>query len=238
MNSSLLSPCIFLLLLQTTLHAQTSLGVEGGLSNNRYETNISNRASTVLTNYNGIYVGLPFRYAIHPWLYLTTTPGLVQKGYSMDRTDSLYGEFDQHVNTYLQLPVGVSFVYNWRRLRVSLDLGVYTGYWLSGRVKGKTANIFNITDNIGANGQTSESFLLSDYSNKYSFLSERDNRWEFGWNIGPGLYYHLAGHCWLTGGARLYQSLTSQQKKAVSPIPAYNQNWIWSIGGLWTLDKL
>jgi len=237
MNRKLFCCCIFLLL-QTTLFAQTSLGVEGGLSSNRYQTNITNRASTVLTRSNGVYVGLPFRYAVRRWLYLTTAPGLVQKGYSMDRTDPFYGEFDRHVNTYLQLPVGVSLVYSWRRLRVSLDPSIYAGYWLSGRVKGRTANIFDFTENPGTNGQQSESFHLSDYSGNYSFLSRRDNRWEFGWSLGLGSCYHLSGHYWLTGAARWYQAMTSQEKKAVSAIPAYNQTWVFSIGGMWTLDKL
>ena len=238
MNRKLVCCCI-LLLSQTTLFAQISLGVEGGLCSNRYETNISNRGSTVLRGNSGLYVGLPVRYAVNSWLCLTTTPGLVQKGYSMDRTDSFYGEFDRHVNTYLQLPVGVSVVWGWRRLRLSLDPGLYAGYWLSGRVEGRTPNIFNFTENSGSNGQPpSESFVLSDYSASYSFLGRRDNRWEFGWSLGFGSYYHLAGHYWLTGAARYYQAMTSQEKKAVGVVPAYNQGWTFSIGGMWTLGKL
>jgi hypothetical protein len=211
--------------------------VEGGLSYNTYHTNISNRSSTVLNGLTGFNIGLPFRYKVYPWLYITTAPGVVQKGYSMDRSDSLYGEYDRHINTYLQLPVGVSLTYDVWRLRGTLDPGVYAGYWLSGRVKGAVADVFGVSETTNTAGQTSEQFRLSPYDESYSFLSQRDNRWEFGWVLGLGLQYHLTGRYWLTTSGRYYQSLTSQEKAAVSPIPAYNRTWTFSIGGLWSLDK-
>ena len=227
-----------LFLLPLTLFAQTSLGIEGGLSNNSYHTNVSNRAATVVTSHTGISIGLPLDYTIHSWLHLAIDPGLVQKGYSMNRTDSLLGEYDQHVNTYLQLPVAVSFVYSWRRMRVNFDPGLYAAYWLAGRIKGQTADIFGITDNTSANGQSSSSFSLSSYSGHYSFLANRDNRWEFGWTLGLGLHYHLQGPIWLNAGVKFYEALTSQEKAAVSPIPAYNQTWIYALGASWVLKKL
>jgi opacity protein-like surface antigen len=235
MDNRLIFLCSVFLLLKTSLFAQTAIGVEGGLSNNSYHTNIDNRAATNLTSLTGVSVNLSFRYKVKSWLYITTAPGVVQKGYSMNRTDSLFGEYDRHNNTYLQLPVGISLTYDWRRFRATLDPGIYGGYWLAGRVKGTIANVFSVADNTNSSGQTTEQFQLSNYDERYSFLSRRDQRWEFGWVVGAGLQYHLSGKYWLTAAAKYYQSLTSQEKAAVSIIPAYNRTWTFSIGGLWSL---
>jgi hypothetical protein len=223
---------LFFLPLTASLFAQTSIGVEGGLSYNSYNTNIANRPATELTGEAGFSIALPLRWRIYPWLYAIAAPGWVQKGYSINRTDSLSGEYDQHTNTYLQLPIGISLTHEWSRLRVGLDLGLYAGYWLFGRVKGKTADIFGST---GASG--SEQFQLTAYDDSYSFNTQRDNRWESGWWIGPALQYRLTDAWCLTAVAHYYQSLTSQEKASVSPIPAYNQTWIFSIGGAWSLPK-
>ncbi|TDW96540.1 porin family protein [Dinghuibacter silviterrae] len=232
MNSKPFLLAVILLSLKASLFAQTLVGVEGGLSYNTYHTNIANRAATSLTGNSGFTVGIPILYRIYPWLYITAIPGLVQKGYTMNRTDSLAGEYDRHKNTYLQLPVGAHLEYGGRRLRFGLDAGLYAGYWLYGRVKGRTADIFNGTS---ANG--GEQFQLDSYNQSYSFLSERDNRWEEGWWLGPGIQYLLTGYCRVTVAARYYQSLTSQEKTAASAIPAYNRTWTFSIGAAWSIHK-
>ena len=232
MHKEVIFPVLFFLSLTASLFAQTSVGLEGGLSDNSYHTNIANRPATQLANEAGFSIALPFRYRVCSWLYAIAVPGLVQKGYSMNRTDSLSGEYDRHTNTYLQLPTGVSLTHDWGRLRVGLDLGLYAGYWLYGRVKGSTADIFGST---GASG--SEQFQLTGYDESYSFNAQRDNRWELGWWTGLALQYRLADSWWLTAGARYYQSLTSQEKATGSPIPAYNQTWIFSIGSAWSLPQ-
>src|ERR1700722_11004437 len=150
---------LFILSPTAPLFAQTSVGLEGGLSDNSYHTNIANRAATQLANKAGFSMAASLRYRVCAWLYAIAAPGLVQKGYSMNRTDSLSGEYDQHANVYVQLPIGIGLVHEWGRLRVGLDLGVYGGYWLSGRVKGNTAEIFG---NAGANN--SEQFQLAGYN--------------------------------------------------------------------------
>jgi len=221
---------IFFFLLASSLCAQTTIGVEGGLSYNRFHTNIDNRPSTVLTAETGYSLALPVRHRIRSWLYATTAPGVVQKGYSMNRTDSLSGEYDQHNNTYLQLPIGVSFVREHERLRVHLDLGVYTGYWLYGQVKGSTADIFG-----GTSSGSSQLFTLTAYDKRYVFNSQRDRRWEEGWWIAPGLQYRLRDRWWLSAGARYFQSLSSQNKTPVSSIPAYNRTWAFYVGGALSL---
>src|ERR1700733_12351267 len=124
-----------LLLVNASLRAQNSVGLEGGFSYNAYNTNISNRASTVATGGSGFSLDLPFEYEIRPWLYAMTAPGILRKDHAMDRTDSLYGSFEQFDNTYIQLPIGISLVYG-TRLKFFFDPGIYLGYWISGRLKG------------------------------------------------------------------------------------------------------
>ena len=221
---------LFILSPTAPLFAQTSVGLEGGLSDNSYHTNIANRAATQLANKAGFSMAASLRYRVCAWLYAIAAPGLVQKGYSMNRTDSLSGEYDQHANVYVQLPIGIGLVHEWGRLRVGLDLGVYAGYWLSGRIKGNTAEIFG---NAGANN--SEQFRLAGYNSSYSFNAQRDKRWEEGWWTGPALQYRLTDTWGLTAGARYYGALTSQDKAPINPIPAYNRTWIFSVGAAWSL---
>ena len=237
MNNRPVVFCIFLLLYKTSLFAQISMGIEGGLSNNTYQTNITNRAATVLTGATGFTVGFTFRYRIRPWLYVAATPGLVQKGYSMNRQDSLYGEYDKHMNTYCQLPIGPSLAYDWHRWRGALDPGLYVGYWLNGQVKGRTADIFGSTNSSSTAGQTSQQFDLVGYDKPYSFLSQRDRRWEEGWYMGLEGQFLLSSAWRLTAGGKYYQSLTSQEKAPISPIPAYNRTLTFSIGIIWSPYK-
>ncbi len=223
---------LFILSPAASLFAQTSVGLEGGLSDNSYHTNIANRAATQLVNKAGIGVVVSLRYRVCGWLYVIAAPGLVQKGYSMNRTDSLSGEYDQHTNLYVQLPIGVGLLREWGRWQVGLELGVYAGYWLSGRVKGNTAEVFG---NAGANN--SEQFQLTGYNASYSFNAQRDKRWEEGWWTGLAPQYRLTGAWRLTAGVRYYGALTSQDKPPLSPIPAYNRTWIFSVGACWSLPK-
>lgn len=223
---------IVFFLLTASLCAQTIIGVEGGLSYNRFHTNIANRPSTVLAAEVGYSLALSVRYRVRSWLYATTAPGVVQKGYSMNRTDSLSGEYDQHNNTYWQLPIGVGFVCERGRLRIDLELGVYGGYWLYGRVKGRTADLFG-----GTSSGSSQQFPLTSYDKRYVFDSRRDHRWEEGWWMAPGLQYRLHDRWWLSAGARFFQSLSSQNKTPVSSIPAYNRTWVFYVGGAMSLSK-
>lgn len=218
--------------LTTSLYAQTSIGVEGGLSYNSYHTNVSNRAATSLVAKTGIAFSVPFRYKVCSWLYVVAAPGVVEKGYSMNRTDSLNGIYDQHNNVYVQLPIGIGVVKDFGRVRVELDGGVYGGYWLYGRVKGATADIFG-----SAGSNNSQQYTLSSYSESYSFDPRRDNRWQIGWWLGAEVSCRLVDAWRLLAGARYYQQLTRQEKAAVSPIPAYNRTWIFSIGGAWSLPQ-
>jgi hypothetical protein len=217
-----------LLVLGIPLHAQVSMGVEGGLGVNYNITNASNRAATVLKGAAGYAVDVSLRYRVNSWLSVEVFPGVVQKGYSIDRTDSLYGEFESFRNTYAQVPLGIGLNYTRGRLTGALDPGLFAGYWLSGRVKGTTADIFSVTDQGG-----SEQFLLTGYDQRYAFLKARDDRWEWGWSFGFGIRYCVRGPWSLTADGRLEEALSSMEKA----IPSYNRTWIFAIGGCWSPKK-
>jgi len=221
---------LFLSTLTTSLCAQTSIGVEGGFSYNSYHTNIANRAATDLAGEAGFSVAAAVRYKLCSRVYVVARPCVIQKGFSLSRTDSLSGEYDQHNNTYLQLPIGVSLSHDWRRLRIGLDVGLFAGYWLYGRVKGSTADVFG---NAGSNN--SQQFMLTPYDAAYSFDSRRDNRWEEGWWFGPALQYRFRGSWWLTAGATYSYALSSQVKAPMSSIPAYNRTGAFSVGAAWSI---
>jgi hypothetical protein len=223
---------VYLFLLSPPLRAQYSIGLEGGFSLNSLNTNVSNRVSTRLVSDWGFNLSLPLRYALTPWLYIKAAPTLLKKDYSLDRTDSLYGAYQRFNNTYFQLPIGISLAYG-KKLLLLADPGIYMGYWTGGRTKGKTPDIFNIRDTTDALGQNLQSFQLSSYNNRYQFSSQRDNRWEWGWTLGLEAQYPLHYSWRLTASADYFQSLSSQQKPATNPIPAYNQTWTFSLGLTW-----
>jgi len=202
--------------------AQTSLGIEGGVSSGYLNTNISNRASTSIAYDAGYTFDIPFQYKIKHWLYIETAPGITQKNYTINRTDTFAGIYESFINTYLQLPVMTKFVYG-NRLQVFGEAGIYCAYWLGGRVQGEVPNIFG----VASNGDIE----LSSYNEQYKFNSQVDNRFEFGWIAALGAQYHLTKKYMAVFSCRDYQGLTSQQKNyAVNEIPQYNQTFTFSLG--------
>jgi hypothetical protein len=215
-----------------TSKGQTSFGLEAGMSSGYLNTNITNRASTEITNSIGYTINIPFQFKIKQWLYLETTPGITQKNYSIDRTDSLAGAYETFKNTYVQLPLMAKFVYG-NRLQVYADAGFYLGYWLAGRVNGLIPNIFSAMETTNSNGQASSSILFSSYDEKYQFNPQTDNRTEFGWVAGVGAQYHVNKKYQLLISCRYYEALTDQQKKYMfNQVPQYNQTLTISAGTL------
>ena len=208
--------------------AQTLCGIEAGMSSNSLNTNIKNRTSSVIKSVIGYEVGIPIQNKIKKWLFLQSTPSFIQKNYSINRTDSLQGVFDQHNNTYFQIPLLLNFIYG-NRLHFFANAGIYLGYWMMGRLKGETPNIFSVT-NAGA-GQQIETFQLTAYNQKYNFNSKIDNRIEFGWVAAVGLKYTFKKRIFIFLEYSYYQALTDQQKKyMINQIPQFNQTKTFSFG--------
>jgi len=212
--------------------AQTTLGVEAGVTNNSPATNIANTASTALATGWGYAIGLTLQQKINAWLSLVALPDLTGKNYALNGTDVRTGVYEKIHNTYLQLPLMVQFSYG-RKIQPFINAGPYIGYWLSGRVKGAMPDIFSAT-NTGA----LQSFQLIEYNTQYNFDSRRDARWEFGWQAGGGIQYCLNHRYTLFLACRYYQALTDQQKKyMIHQVPFYNRAWTVLFGALMTLKK-
>jgi hypothetical protein len=233
-----LLPAISCLLCLLTTHpskAQLSLGVEGGVTWNHLQTNISNRSFTDNESKTGYSIGIPLQFHLYKYLYLEADPNLSQKNYSFVRTGAFTGSYEDFINHYLQLPVMAEWRGGGKKWQGLVSLGVYGAWWMAASVKGAIPNILNITDSTAAGGQQTETFGLSRYQEKYPFNSQKDQRLEFGWIAGIGLSYHLLPDWSLFIRARYYQSLTDQQKKYMgNQIPQYNQTYIFSLGGMYS----
>lgn len=226
-----------LLSLTKPSHAQNSIGLEGGMSNNYLVTNISNRTSTIINSGRGFTANILLRHNLYRCLSAELMPGITRKSYSINRTDSLAGVYENFNNTYLQLPIAISLVYG-RTLQVTMATGLYLGYWMTGRIKGKTPDVYSVTDSVSSSGQVLESFQLKSYDEKYTFNKHRDNRLETGWMLEAGIQYPITHQYWVSAKARYYQALTDQQKDlTINQVPKYNQTWTFTIGIFRMLDK-
>lgn len=212
--------------------AQFAAGIETGLSDNYLNTNISNRSYTAIRSGAGFMAGIPLHWKLKSWLFAEAVPEMLRKNYTIHRTDSLVGIYESFTNTYIQLPLSVGVSYG-KCLKVFGNAGVYMGYWLSGSVKGSIPDIFSSSTNTNTDGQSSESFKLVPYHQKYFFNPKRDNRVELGWMVGLGMQYQLNLRYSLFIKGSYYQSLTDQQKAyMVQQMPQHNQTIIFSIGGM------
>lgn len=218
--------------LTTSLRAQFVLGLEGGLSLTELHTNISNRAASSLAAAPGYVVATTVRYKVWSWCYLTVMPSVLQKNYTLNRTDSLTGAYERFNNTYLQMPLTVGLTFG-RHIRWWLDPGLYLGYWTAGRRKGAVPDILSATTSVPATGAPVESFSLAPFNTAYEFVASRDNRWEFGWTFGIQALYPVKNGFGITAATRFYQALTALEKASASPTPAYNRTWSISLGMSW-----
>src|ERR1700739_4010636 len=90
---------LFLMMFAIACRAQFSAGVEGGASAGYLNTNISNRTSTEVDYAPGYTFNIPVQYKINNWFSVETDPGITQKNYSFNRTDSFAGLYDTYINT-------------------------------------------------------------------------------------------------------------------------------------------
>jgi hypothetical protein len=226
-----------LLIFSLNCPAQLSLGMETGVSHNLLNADIQTRPSTVTLPGLGYSIALPLQYKINNWISLETGPSLIQKNYSINRTDSFAGVYESFINTFIELPLMVHLVYG-GRVKLFADAGVYGGYWLAAKVKGAIPDIFSSAVTMGINGQNIESFQLSSFNEKYNFNNQTDNRFGYGWLAGAGLVYCVNKKYSLYMRTVFYKSLTGQQKNyMLHQIPEYNRTLLFSLGGMISINK-
>lgn len=221
---------LLIFILAYNAQSQSALGLEAGLSSNYLNTNIINNAASTIKPDLGFLAGFAYYFKIKKRLVGEVGTNIIQKNYSLNRTDSLTGIYESFENTYLQSPLMMRGIYG-NRLKVFADIGLYGAYWFAGKVKGTIPDIFSSNSNSNINGQSRESFQLSSYNEKYKFDRKRDNRWEFGWIVGAGIQHPLNKKFSFFVKGACYQSLTDQQKRhIVNQIPKYNRTFTFSLG--------
>lgn len=218
------------------------VGVEAGYDQNYLLTNISNLAFTTYKPLGGYVMGIPLEYKLNPWMSVSSDPNLSQKNYQLARTGFFQGVYENFTNSYIQLPIYAHFTFGESKVKGFLNLGGYSAYWKSSRVKGTEANILNPVDT--AYSTSNPSSILGEqkgysYREKYEFNKTRDRRFEFGWLLGIGLSYDLNRKYKFFLEGRLVQSLSDQQKKyMINQVPRYNQTYGLSMGCLVRLNGI
>ncbi|MGB8194273.1 MAG: porin family protein [Chitinophagaceae bacterium] len=213
--------------------AQAYYGFKAGYNQTWLQTDVSNISFTKLRSGPGYSVEIPFRVDVTKKFYVESGLNFINKSHSIVRTGAYTGSEIRYTNTYLQLPVKLGAHFKLNKLGFFINAGVGASWWASGKVKGSSPNIFNFTSTVSNNGQITDNFHLDNYSERYQFNAEKDNRFEFGWSAGAGLQFPLKKTRYVFAELNYYQSLTDQQKKYMAmQNPRYYKTYSVSIGYL------
>lgn len=225
---------LFIIFFFNASNAQLSVGVSTGCSYNHLNTDISNRMLTNNVNKAGYSLGLQMKYDVNALLSLQTGFNVLQKNYSINRTGDYIGIYEEFVNSYFQTPINIQFkIFEIKKMSFVINTGVYGAYWYLSNIKGSIPNIFNSTETIGNGGEIIQNLTTTNFSEKYKFNSIIDNRFEYGFDAGLGLYYKVNNSYSLFLDFNYYQSLTDLQKKyMINQISKSNQTLCISIGYL------
>jgi hypothetical protein len=233
----------FIFMIVTCLHpetafAQWSVGVEAGVNKNYLVTNNANQDFTNYRPLKSFNVGVPVLYTINNWLAIEADPSFVQKNYRQVRSTFYQGVYQDNLNSYIQLPLMAHGMFGTGRVKGFVNGGLYAGYWITGTVKGRLANILDPVDDPTTSGSIFSYLNGSTYNEKYSFDKTRDNRFEAGWVAGAGISYQLKPAFQVFAEARYQYSFTDQQKQYMTnQVPRYNSTYGINIGVLYSISN-
>lgn len=180
--------------------AQWAVGLRGGWSSTTISRYNGGRMDEAYSALGGIEAGVQGSFTFNSWLAVRANLSFMQRSHRMDRNlNYLDPVFTEHLNSYLMLPVVADFSFGGERLRGHMLAGVYGGYWMHERSRGKT---FWMTDYY---------VYFEDFDEPREFTSE-DVRANAGACFGAGLSYAI-GDKWVVGlDAMYYYDLTSHHK--------------------------
>lgn len=185
--------------------AQTNIGLDAGITYNKLRFKPAN-SNLTLSSKQGYIINLNIDHQLNKWIAVETSPGVLQKNYSVKNTNNIYQDIN---NTYLQLPISIKFERKLiSRLNLSASLGGYYAYWIKSTINGTAPNVFELSS--GSEG--GELIKVEGIKSQYPF-SHRDNRSEFGWTAKVGLDYRILNDLSCSIKGYYYQSLTDQQKR-------------------------
>jgi hypothetical protein len=221
------------------LNAQTSIGVKGGYTNNCLNTSIMGRSYTHQVNLGGYSFGVFCERSVSRIFAVRADIELIQKNYSFQRTEKYKGIYEDYYNTYCQLPVILQVdVFKRKKFNIALNTGVFGAYWIYAKVNGVTPNVFDTTNQLDEDGKGTQNFNLTNYSEKYQFNKQKDNRFEFGLLTGINIQYDANEKNGFFIECLYYQSLTDIQKKYMeNQVSNINQTLQVSVGFLLKLNS-
>jgi hypothetical protein len=227
---------------EDSTRGRLSVGLEIGYSSNYLITNISNLSFTRYEPQGGYTVAIPVQYDLNGWFALYSNPGIIQKNYNYARSGFFEGIHELHKNTYVQLPLLGRFSFGGEKLKGFVDIGVYGAYWAAGHISGSEPNILNPgTETYNSSNPNGIYDIINryDFSEKYSFNSTRDNRFEFGGILGLGIRYEIAKVWQVFLEGKKIQPVTDQQKKYMTnQVPRYNSTYCFTAGVMLRLHSL
>ncbi|MEV4882198.1 PorT family protein [Chitinophaga ginsengisegetis] len=236
--------CLFvaLFLCAYGAHAQFEVGISGGYNRNYLHTSTGYRAFTKYDDLGGFVVGIPIQYHFNDWFAIEADPSYIQKNYEQSRDHFFEGIYQKNTNSYIQLPLMAHFSFGGSKLRGFFNAGGYAAYWMSGRIKGAMANVFDDGPEIPDNEQVYDYLQFNQaykYDEKYTFDSRRDRRIELGLLAGAGIEYRLQQKYRFFVEARYYYGLSDQQKNyMINQIPRYNDTYVLQAGCMFNIRNI
>jgi hypothetical protein len=170
-------------------YSQVTVSFGGGYTQNEIETKI-HASNTEVESNNGLQLSILCKKEINRTFSLRTGIDYIQKNYSQLKTGAYAGAYNCYKNLYLQIPLILQVkAFEKNKIRISGNLGIYSGYWLVGKIDGVIPNIFDSTNSVSENGTNSQYFSYTSYSTNYKFKKQRDNRFEYGFITGINISY-------------------------------------------------
>ncbi len=198
---------LFALAMPAMAHAQWRVGANVGADYNHYSIDKHYQEDVKYKDRWGVTFGVMGQYDVLDWLGVRAELDWTQKNYGRKR-QIMNNQDYRFINNYLQLPVMASFSFGGQTWRGFCNLGFYGGYWLNSYTKGNDYNSF--------------SDKVYHFDQKYSFDSDRDKRWDFGYVGGAGVEYRFAKHWAAQVELRYYYSVTSSYKSKTVDDPRYH----------------
>ena len=192
-------------------NAQWRIGITGGATYNQYsidnhymsDWHFKGAWGKIPTNGYNIYIstlGLMGQYDFCDWFGIRADFNWTMKDHRQYRT-MLPTDYET-LNSYIQLPIMVSFSFGGQKVRGFLNAGIYGGYWLCSYDYGNQQFLMSSTTMSG--------------TFKKEFVEKRDQRFDFGLVGGLGVEWRFKllkkDWAWQIIEARIYYSTLSTQK--------------------------
>lgn len=213
---------------------QTLVGVKIGSSFNRLLRDIDINESVS----NEPLIGTGYDLIVRPKIdkldrfALSARIGLLQKNYALKREGVYYGLYQDFINSYLHISLGIDFkMHRTEKIDLFYCVGLFGSYWMSSYVNSALPDILSVKSTIDQNGLTTQYFSVVKYSGYSSFSTIKDNRFEIGLCLSLKSIYKLSKSIHLIGEFDFYQSFTDQQKAYMKFQKArINQTYYLSLG--------